>query len=219
MQIQIKAEKRNQFGRKVKGLRKKGILPANIYGKKIKSEAIAVNLEDFEKVYKQAGETNVVYIEIGKERRPVLIHNVQKDPVNDSLLHVDFHQVDLKEKVTTKVPVIIIGESLAEKQGLGTVIQYVDEIEIEALPTDIPESFELSADKLLQLDDQIKVEEISYDKDKINILEDKEKVIVRVEPLRKEEELGVKPEEVSLEEQKSSEEKDEQLEEETKVVE
>ena len=219
MQIQIKAEKRNQFGRKVKGLRKKGILPANIYGKKIKSEAIAVNLEDFEKVYKQAGETTVVYIEIGKERRPVLIHNVQKDPVNDSLLHVDFHQVDLKEKVTTKVPVIIIGESLAEKQGLGTVIQYVDEIEIEALPTDIPESFELSADKLLQLDDQIKVEEISYDKDKINILEDKEKVIVRVEPLRKEEELGVKPEEVSLEEQKSSEEKDEQLEEETKVVE
>src|SRR3990172_10317937 len=85
------------FGRKVKGLRKEGTLPANVFGKGIKSEALQVSLKDFEKVYKEVGETGLIELKIGAKTRPVLVSNLQLDPVSDSPIHVDFRQVDLKE--------------------------------------------------------------------------------------------------------------------------
>ena len=93
----IKAAKRKLLGRKVKTLRKKGILPANIYGKGVKSLSVEVRLSDFQKVYKKAGETGLVEIVVGSKKRPVLIHNIQKDPVTDDYIHADFLQVDLKK--------------------------------------------------------------------------------------------------------------------------
>jgi large subunit ribosomal protein L25 len=103
--ITLKAKARKEVGRKVKLLRKEGILPANIYGKKIKSESIQVDLKEFLEVYKKVGDTKLFYI----NERPVLVANIQKNPVSDMLLHIDFHQVDLKEKVEAKVPVELIG--------------------------------------------------------------------------------------------------------------
>src|SRR5512135_3721144 len=98
--ITLPAEKRELTGSKSKRLRNEGILPANIYGKKVKSQSIQVNTKLFEEVYRKAGETNVVEMSIGKETRPVLVHNIQLDPVSDLPLHVDFLQVDLTQKVT-----------------------------------------------------------------------------------------------------------------------
>jgi large subunit ribosomal protein L25 len=82
--ITLKAQKRDILGRKVKKLREKGILPANIFGKKVKSLAVEVDLKDFQKVYSQVGETGLFYVVVGKEERPVLIHNLQTDPVTDA---------------------------------------------------------------------------------------------------------------------------------------
>src|SRR3989344_8581566 len=118
--LTLSAEKRELVGRKVKVLRKKGILPANVYGRKIKSFAVQIEQDKFSSVYNQAGETGLVELVINKDKKPVLIHHVQIDPVTDALLHVDFLQVDLKQKVTAKVPIELIGESPVEKQGLGT---------------------------------------------------------------------------------------------------
>jgi large subunit ribosomal protein L25 len=174
----LKAEKRKVLGRKVKKLRREGVLPANIYGKKIKSLSIKFPVVDFEKVYKAAGETGIVEIAIGKQKKPVLISNVQLDPVTDKPLHVDFHQVDLKEKTTADVPIELIGESPAEKQGLGTVVQSINEIEVEALPKDLPDKFEI---------DQA------------------EQIIVKVEPPRKEEEVAPPPPEEEVPEEAEKE--------------
>ena len=184
--LTLKAEVRKISGRKVKNLRKDGILPGNISGKKIKSEAVQVVFKDFDKVYKEAGETGLVTLEIGKEEKPVLIHNLQVNPVSDVPVHVDFLQVDLKEKVEADVPVELTGESPAEKQALGTVVQYINEIKVEALPMDLPEKFEVDTSVLSEVDQAIFVKDLKVDRSKVDIKTGPDEIVVKVEPPQKE---------------------------------
>lgn len=183
----LNAEVRKITGRKVKNLRKEGILPANVSGKKIKSESLQVDLKDFEKVYKEVGETGLLTLQVGKDDKPVLIHNLQVDPVSDAPLHVDFLQVDLKEKVEAEVPVELIGESPAEKQSLGTVVQYVNEIKVEALPMDLPEKFMIDVSELAEVDQAVYVKDLKIDRSKVEVKNDPEEIVVKVEPPQKEE--------------------------------
>lgn len=185
--ITLKAEKRETLGRKVKSLRRDGILPGNIYGKKQKSLAIQVELKEFQKVFEDAGETGLLDLKVSNKSVPVLIDNVQEDPVTNRFLHVDFRQVNLKEKITAEVPIEIVGESPAEKQGLGTLVQHIDEVEVEALPTDFPDKFDLDVSKLEDVDMALFVKDLVYDKKKVKIESDLEEIVVKVEPLREEE--------------------------------
>jgi large subunit ribosomal protein L25 len=187
------AQKRKITGRKVKTLRREGVLPGNIYGKKVKSLAVSVKESDFDKVYKVAGETGLLEIKVDGEARPVLIHNLQKNPVTDALIHVDFLQVDLKEKVTAQVPLELSGESPAEKQGLGTVVQYVNEVEVEALPSDLPEKFQIDKSQLTEVDQAVKISDLSVARGKVEIKADPELIVVKVEPPQKEEEVAPAP--------------------------
>lgn len=181
--ITLKSEKRVVFGRKVKQLRSKGLIPANIFGKKIKSEAITVDLKEFEKVFKEAGETQLIELS-GKS---VLISNITVDPVMDTYLHIDFRQVDLSEKIEAKVPVEAEGESPAEKLSIGTVVQQIDEIEVEALPADLPEKIVVDISILAEVDQAIYVKDLKVDS-KVKVLTDKESIVLKVEPPQKEEE-------------------------------
>ena len=186
----LNAEVRKISGRKVKTLRNQGLLPANVYGKKIKSEAVQVNLKEFAKVFAQVGETGLVNLAIknGKtQEKAVLISNVQLNPVTDTVIHVDFRQVDLTEKITAEVPVEITGESPAEKQSLGTVVQYLDEIEVEALPADLPEKFIVDVSSLSEVDQAVTAKELSFDKKKVTLKVDPDEIVVKVEPPQKEE--------------------------------
>lgn len=187
--LTLKSEKRKLFGRKVKQLRKLGLLPANIFGKKIKSEAITVKYKEFKDLFEKAGETQIVDL----DGKPVLVSNLQIDPVTSDYIHVDFRQVDLTEKITAKVPVEIVGESPAEKQNLGTVVQQISEIEVEALPTDLPEKIEIDATLLVEVDQMIFVKDLKIDK-KVTIKTDLESIVVKVEPPTKEEVVEVIPE-------------------------
>lgn len=183
----LKAEVRKTQGRKVKNLRKGGTLPANIFGKKVKSLAIELPLKSFEQTYKKVGETGLIELSVGKETRPVLVHNVQLNPTTEVPIHVDFLQVDLKEKVTAKVPVEMVGEAPAQKQGLGTVVLYINEIEVEALPADLPDKFEVSIEDLAEVDQAIYVKDLKIDKAKVDMKIDPEEMLVKVEPPQKEE--------------------------------
>lgn len=199
--IFLDAQKRTIVGRKVKTLRAEGFLPANVFGKGVKSESLQVKLSDFQSTFKKAGETGLIYLSIknGKtEEKPVLIAKVQLDPVSDHPIHVDFHQVDLKEKVTAEVSVEMTGEAPAEKGGIGTVVQYIDSIEVEALPTDLPEKFTIDVSKLAEVDQAIYVKDLPVDKAKVEIKTDLEGIIVKVEPPQKEE-VAPAPAEVSAE--------------------
>jgi large subunit ribosomal protein L25 len=183
----LKAEERKISGRKVKTVRAQGLLPGNIYGKKIKSLAVQVDRKEFEKVYKEVGETGLVTLQVGKDERPVLVHKVQVHPVTDEPIHIDFRQVDLKTKVTAEVPVEVTGESPAEKQGIGTVVQYINQVEVEALPADLIEKFIVDTSALAEVDQAIYVKDLKVDKSKIEIKTNGDEIVVKVEPPQKEE--------------------------------
>jgi large subunit ribosomal protein L25 len=202
--VTLKAEKRDALGRKVKRLRQEGILPANIYGKGVDSVSIKIDRIEFEKIFKDVGETGLVEIAVGKEERPVLVDEVQYDPVTDEPLHVDFRQVNLKEKVVATVPIETLGESPAEKRGIGTAVLYLDEVEVEALPTNLPEKFEVDITELDEVDQAIYIKDLAVDKIKVEVKADEEEIVVKVEPLREEEEeplVTASPEDVVITEE------------------
>lgn len=175
----LKAEKRKVLGRKVKQLRREGVLPANVYGKNLKSTAVQVPSDEFTKVFSEAGETGLVDLKVNGQEYPVLIHNVQTDPVTDQALHVDFLQVNLKEKVTAMVPLEFTGESPAEKSQEGIVVEQMNEVEVEALPTDLPEKITVDVSRLKKVDDAIHVKDLQVD---VELKEDPERIVVNVAP-------------------------------------
>jgi len=178
----LKAKKRTLLGRKVKKLRKEGLIPANVYGKKVKSEAIEVEEKEFTEVFTKAGETAIVNLVLDGKDHPVLIHLVQHDPVTRFPLHIDFFQVDLKEKVTAKVPLVIVGESPAVKDKIGVLLHILSEVEIEALPADLLEKIEVDVSSLSAVDQLIKVGELKVS-DKVKILTDANLDVVKIAPL------------------------------------
>lgn len=197
----LKAEKRKIEGRKVKKLRKEGILPANLYGKKIKSQSLQVSLKDFQKIYQEIGETGLVDLKIDSETRPVLIHNVQLHPVTGEPLHADFHQVSLTEKTTVTVPIELLGESPAVEQGIGILIQPISEIEVEALPGDLPEHLTIDISRLAQVNEAITVGDLPIDRKKVEIKAEPSAIVAKIGPLEKEEVVAPPPaEEVPAEE-------------------
>lgn len=183
----LKAEDRKISGRKVKTLRSAGILPGNVSGKKIKSKAVQVDLKQFVSLHKEVGETGLFELELGSESLPVLIHSLQFNPKTDELIHVDFLQVDLKVKVNAEVPVVLIGESPVSKSGIGTIVQQLNDVEVEALPADLPEKFEVNIEALSEVDQAIYVKDIKIDRSIVVIITDENAIVVKVEPPQKEE--------------------------------
>lgn len=184
--LKLKAEERKVLGRKIKKLRREGTLPGNLFGKKIKSVSLQLPMADFEKVYKEAGETGLIDLEVGGSVHPVLIHHLQISPVTGVYLHADFHEVSLTEKTTAKVPVVLSGEAPAIVQSLGVLINPISEIEVEALPQDLPESIIVDISKLEAVDQAITIADLKLDS-KVTVKVAPEEIVVKIGPLEKEE--------------------------------
>lgn len=174
--------KRDVFGKKVKKLRKEGTLPGNIYGKDVTSTAVQLPLQEFEKTYKETGETGLVYLSFEGKERPVLIHNVQLDYITQGPIHADFYQVNLKEKVKTMVPIVTVGESQAVADKIGLLLQTLTEVEVEALPTDLPERFEVDVTKLAAINDQITIADLPVPSG-VGILTEPSQTVVKISEL------------------------------------
>ena len=177
--LKLTVEKRKILGKQVKKLRREGILPANIYGKDIKSLAVQVPQKEFETVFKEVGETGLLDVQVDGELKPSLIHNVQYDYLNHLALHADFFQVNLKEKVKAMVSVKILGVAKAVGDKLGLLLQPLSEIEIEALPEDLPEHIEVNVEPLANVNDQITVGGIKPPKG-VTILTPPAQVVVKI---------------------------------------
>lgn len=186
----LKAQKRTVTGKKNRQIRKQGWLPANLFGKEIDSQAIQIKSVDFDRVYKEAGETSIVYIQVDEEGkdRPTLVTSIAFNPVSGQKYHVDFHQVNLKEKVTAHVPVELIGESELVKAGEGVLVESINEIEVEALPTHIPEKIVFDISSLKEIGDHLKVSLAKVDAD-VEIKTDPELIVVSLAEPEKEEVL------------------------------
>lgn len=185
--LTLTAEKREAFGKKLRKMRHSGMVPANIYGPEFKSVAITVSFKDLIHTYKVARETGVVYITIGKDEYPTLIKDIQRHPVSDAILHVDFRRINLKEKIETDVPLVFVNESAAVQTLGGQLLTQTNEVLIEALPTDIPEQIEIDLAKLTEIGSEIRVQDIAKIPN-VDVKEDPERMIVSV-VARKEESI------------------------------
>jgi large subunit ribosomal protein L25 len=211
---EVKAENRTVLGRKIKNLRKQGLIPATVYGKGFESRSIQFLGNALEKIYNEVGESGLVNLVIGEENLPILFRNPQYHPIEGNLLHIDCYKVNLREKISAMVPIVLIGESQAVKDG-NILVPVTDEIEIEALPADLPENIEVDLSALETLESVITVADLKIDKSRVEILTDVEQLIVKVEEPRAEEEVAAPAEEVTpapamnqkTEEEKAADEK------------
>src|SRR5687767_14329657 len=200
--ITLHLDKREVLGRKVKRLRKEGIVPANIFGKKTPSIAVQVSEKEFKKVFEAAGETSIIYSTVGEEKteRPLLVSMAQVHPVTGSFLHIDFHQVDLTQKVTATVPLVFEGEAPAVADKGAILVQMMTEIEVEALPTEIPHEIIVDISSLKEFGDFLTVKDIKVDTTKVEIQAEPDEQLVQVqEPKEEEEEVPAEGEEVAEE--------------------
>lgn len=186
--IAITATKREVLGKRVKGLRKAGKLPAILYGHNTKTQEIEIPEKDFNKAFKAAGESTLVDLVVDGKSQAVLIQEVQRHYLNDQPIHIDFYAVNMAQKLKVRVPIRFTGESQAVKGLGGTLVKNLSEVEVECLPGDIPQYFEVDISPLITFEDVIRVADLRV-AENVAILAQADEVIVTVTPPRSEEEM------------------------------
>lgn len=186
--LTLAATERTVTGSRVRHLRAAGTLPAVLYGKGQPSQNIEIPTEEFVKIYTKAGESTLVYLGLGGKDYPTIIKEVAREPISGSPIHADFYAVKLDEKIKAKVPVVFIGESPAVKDLSGIFVRNVNEVEVEALPTDLPYEVTVDISKLANIDDRITLADIHVDN--AVIIGQAEDIIATVQAPKSEEELA-----------------------------
>jgi large subunit ribosomal protein L25 len=206
--VELNVNPRPVLGKKVKRLRREGIIPANVYGRALGSVAIQVVRDDLVRVIRTAGRNEIIYLRLdGEEPRPTFVRQIQRNPVTDAILHVDFYQISLAEKVRMEVPVALVGTAPAEQTHGGTLLHSLDTITVEGLPTDIPSAIEVDVSGLEEIDAAIHVEELRVP-DEVTVLSDPGMVVAKIAPphVEKEVEEEVEEEEEVAEGEEGAEE-------------
>jgi len=201
--LTLLAKAREVVGKKVESLRKQSLLPAVLYGPKIKSQPLNVDLKEFEKVYKEAGESTLIKLKIKDEKLKskefrVLIHDIQRDPLTEKIIHVDFYQPRLEEEVEVTLPLIFEGEAPAVREQGGTLVKIISEIEVRALPKNLPKEIKVDVSVLKTFEDNIKISDLKLPEG-VKILKEPDEIVASVAP-PEEEELAEKPVEKEVKE-------------------
>jgi large subunit ribosomal protein L25 len=190
--ISLQAKVRKDFGRKTWAIRNGGKIPAVVYGPGEKNFSIEVEEKEFKKVFGQAGESSLIelLIEGQKDKKPVLVHEIQKDPVSDSIIHIDFFQASLKEEVEVAIPLVFEGVASAEKELGGTLVKNMTELEVKALPQNLPHEIIVNISGLNTFQDHVLVKDLVLPKE-VTISKNPDEIVASVLPPQKiEEELA-----------------------------
>ena len=188
--LKVQAKDRAEVGKQAQNLRRIGILPGVVYGKKLESKNLSIDRKEFEKIYKQTGESTLIDLSVGSEKPlTVLVNAVQRDSLTNEMLHVDFHEVDMNTKIKAKVVLHFIGEAGAVKDLGGVLVKNVTEVEVECLPADLPKELVIDISKLKTFQDSIKISDLEFDHEKVKVALKPETVVVKVAEPRTEEEL------------------------------
>lgn len=178
---ELHAEKRDVLGKKVRRLRRDGILPATVYGYQVQPQAIQIDARALRDVIKTSGRTQLVDLKIGSERaRPVFIRQTTVDAKRNAILHVEFYQANLSQKLTTSIPVQFVGESQAVKDG-GIFLPLLDHIDVESLPDDVPAAVEADISAIQEINGSMHVGDLQVP-DGVSILTSPEEVVAKVNP-------------------------------------
>jgi large subunit ribosomal protein L25 len=184
--MSLKLEPRSPDGPGVRALRRAGRLPAVVYGHKVDAVSVAVDGREFVKVFQKVGRNQLVDLQIGGEApRKALVREVQRNPRDGDLLHVDFYQVNLTEKIESEVPIEFEGEIEIVAKGEADLLRGLHQLRVEALPTDLPPVITVDVSGLKAVDDEIRVKDLKLPSG-VEALDDPEDLVAKVHEHREE---------------------------------
>ncbi|HUY10092.1 MAG TPA: 50S ribosomal protein L25 [Candidatus Dormibacteraeota bacterium] len=162
MDYTLEAALRTTVGRHVTGLRRQGLVPGVVYGHSVKPITVEIPGKEFAKLFHRAGRSHLLQLRVEGERaaRPVLIKELQINPRNSEPVHVDFFQVNLLEKLTVQVPVVLVGEAPATRFNAGELLHLIHQLEVSCLPNAIPGEIDIDISGLAEIDDAVRISEI-----------------------------------------------------------
>lgn len=204
--ITLSAEKRTN--EKPEALRAMEKIPAVFYGAGTIATSIIVSTKEFTKIWKEAGETTAITLAVGDTKVNVLIHDVQKDPRLDAVTHVDFLVIDMKKEVEVAVPLVFTGVAEAEKAAGGTFVTVLHDLEVRALPADLPHEITVDVTVLQTLEDKILASNVKLPKG-VSLVTEGEEVVALVAPFAEEKEESAPMDLSAIEVEKKGKKEDE----------
>lgn len=179
---ELQVAPRTVLGKKVAALRRDGKTPANVFGHRIDSTSVQADTVALTQLLRGMTRNAIINLKVDGEPSPrtVVIRDITRDPVSDQLLHVDFYQVSMTEKMRAEVPIVLVGTSDAVTTYGGVLLQTLETVHVEALPNDIPTQFECDVTAITQLDGSLHVSDLHIDTSKVTLHTDPEVVVARV---------------------------------------
>ena len=209
-QTELLATTRETLGKKVRFLRRQGITPVHLFGHNVESVALQCDTAQLKRVLAQTGRTRLISLKVDEVKRPrnVMVREVQREPRTSELLHVDFYQVSMAEKITIEVPIVSVGEAPALKSKENFLLQELNSLSVECLPGEIPNRVGLDLTSLTKVGQAIHVKDITLDKG-ATVLNNPEQLVVKISArhIEEEKEEVEAPAEARLPEEKEPTEK------------
>jgi len=212
--VELKATNREIVGKKVRFLRREGIIPVHLFGHGIESAALQCDAVQLRQVLAQAGRTKLIGLKLDRAKKPrnVVVREIQKNPITGELLHVDFYQVRMAKKIKVEVPIVLTAEVPALKSKENMLLQELNSLTVECFPDQIPDRVELDPSSLTEAGQAIQVKDIMVGEG-VTVLNDPEQMVMKINlrPVEKIEEEVVEavaeaPEAVPSPEEESKEE-------------
>jgi len=183
--LTLKADKRETLGKKTRFLRRQGITPAHLFGHGIESMALQCDTTELQQIIRRGGASRLVNISIASEEQPrsAFIREIQQDTLSGQLLHVDFYQINLAEKITADIPIVFTGEAPATKSKDNMIEHMLNELGVECLPDKLPPQIEIDLGILEEAGQAIHVKDIALGAD-ITVTDDPDQIIVKVSRIK-----------------------------------
>lgn len=212
-EITLKASKRIVTGKQVNALRREGLLPAVVYGRRIESIPISLDMREASRILEKAASSALIVLDVDGEQYYTLVREKQRNPVLGTFRHIDFQAVSLTEKVRANVAIQLIGEAPAVDMYFGILVSNLEQLSVESLPKNLPERIEVDLGSLQEIGDAIFVRDLSLPKG-VEVLDDLNEIVVVVTASVQEEEIeaeeaAIEPSEPELVERSKREEEEE----------
>lgn len=184
-QIELNVGTRELMGKKTRFLRRQGITPVHLFGHDTEPMALQCETAKLKPVLKQAGKTRLVGLKIDDHKKPrnVVVREIQRNALTGELVHVDFFQVSMEEKIKVQVPIALVGEAPALRSKGNMMVHELASVEVECLPDRIPDTIQVDIGVLLEEDQSIQVKDLALGEG-VTALSNPGQVIVRIAPLQ-----------------------------------
>lgn len=184
-ELKLKTSAREVLGKNTRFLRRQGITPAHLFGHGLESLTLQCDTDTLQRIIARAGTTRLISLELEGDKQPrrVFVREIQREACNGNLLHVDFYQVSMKERMKSEVPIVLVGEAPALKEKGRTLLHGITVLSVECLPDDLPPQIEVDLSPLVEAEDAIHVKDIILGAN-ITVSDEPDQLVVKVAEAR-----------------------------------